>query len=64
MPREHRRTEVEVLLTIHGIFIFQNRAQTATELLQELNSDVSGNFVEEVRLLYETHFKGHWGLVG
>jgi len=26
----------------------QNRAQSATELLQELNSDVSGNFVEEV----------------
>uniref|UniRef100_A0A8C9VJF8 NEDD8-activating enzyme E1 regulatory subunit n=1 Tax=Scleropages formosus TaxID=113540 RepID=A0A8C9VJF8_SCLFO len=25
----------------------QNRAQAATELLQELNSDVSGNFVEE-----------------
>uniref|UniRef100_A0A673A857 NEDD8-activating enzyme E1 regulatory subunit n=1 Tax=Sphaeramia orbicularis TaxID=375764 RepID=A0A673A857_9TELE len=29
-------------------FILQNRAQAATELLQELNSDVSGNFVEEV----------------
>lgn len=28
--------------------ILQNRAQAATELLQELNSDVSGNFVEEV----------------
>uniref|UniRef100_A0A673AA70 NEDD8-activating enzyme E1 regulatory subunit n=1 Tax=Sphaeramia orbicularis TaxID=375764 RepID=A0A673AA70_9TELE len=28
-------------------FILQNRAQAATELLQELNSDVSGNFVEE-----------------
>ncbi|XP_060109867.1 NEDD8-activating enzyme E1 regulatory subunit isoform X2 [Heteronotia binoei] len=27
--------------------IGQNRAQCATELLQELNSDVSGNFVEE-----------------
>uniref|UniRef100_A0A8C8E687 NEDD8-activating enzyme E1 regulatory subunit n=1 Tax=Otus sunia TaxID=257818 RepID=A0A8C8E687_9STRI len=27
--------------------IGQNRAQSATELLQELNSDVSGNFVEE-----------------
>lgn len=26
----------------------QNRAQSATELLQELNNDVSGNFVEEV----------------
>lgn len=30
------------------MFILQNRAQAATELLQELNSDVSGNFVEEV----------------
>lgn len=29
-------------------FLLQNRAQAATELLQELNSDVSGNFVEEV----------------
>lgn len=29
-------------------FMLQNRAQAATELLQELNSDVSGNFVEEV----------------
>uniref|UniRef100_A0A671MKZ5 NEDD8-activating enzyme E1 regulatory subunit n=1 Tax=Sinocyclocheilus anshuiensis TaxID=1608454 RepID=A0A671MKZ5_9TELE len=28
--------------------IGKNRAQAATELLQELNSDVSGNFVEEV----------------
>uniref|UniRef100_A0A672GYC1 NEDD8-activating enzyme E1 regulatory subunit n=1 Tax=Salarias fasciatus TaxID=181472 RepID=A0A672GYC1_SALFA len=28
-------------------FTLQNRAQAATELLQELNSDVSGNFVEE-----------------
>uniref|UniRef100_A0A3Q2D3G3 NEDD8-activating enzyme E1 regulatory subunit n=1 Tax=Cyprinodon variegatus TaxID=28743 RepID=A0A3Q2D3G3_CYPVA len=28
-------------------FLLQNRAQAATELLQELNSDVSGNFVEE-----------------
>uniref|UniRef100_A0A4W6CJA7 NEDD8-activating enzyme E1 regulatory subunit n=1 Tax=Lates calcarifer TaxID=8187 RepID=A0A4W6CJA7_LATCA len=27
--------------------MLQNRAQAATELLQELNSDVSGNFVEE-----------------
>ncbi|KAM8799502.1 NEDD8-activating enzyme E1 regulatory subunit [Eudromia elegans] len=27
--------------------IGQNRAQSATELLQELNNDVSGNFVEE-----------------
>uniref|UniRef100_A0A8C0EDL1 NEDD8-activating enzyme E1 regulatory subunit n=1 Tax=Bubo bubo TaxID=30461 RepID=A0A8C0EDL1_BUBBB len=27
--------------------IGQNRAQSATELLQELNTDVSGNFVEE-----------------
>ncbi|MED6238689.1 NEDD8-activating enzyme E1 regulatory subunit [Ataeniobius toweri] len=27
--------------------IGKNRAQAATELLQELNSDVSGNFVEE-----------------
>lgn len=30
------------------MFILQNRAQAATELLQELNGDVSGNFVEEV----------------
>lgn len=30
------------------VLILQNRAQAATELLQELNSDVSGNFVEEV----------------
>ena len=32
------------------VCVFQNRAQAATELLQELNSDVSGNFVEEVCL--------------
>uniref|UniRef100_A0A667XB90 NEDD8-activating enzyme E1 regulatory subunit n=1 Tax=Myripristis murdjan TaxID=586833 RepID=A0A667XB90_9TELE len=31
----------------HCFFMLQNRAQAATELLQELNSDVSGNFVEE-----------------
>lgn len=30
------------------VLILQSRAQAATELLQELNSDVSGNFVEEV----------------
>lgn len=30
------------------VLLLQNRAQAATELLQELNSDVSGNFVEEV----------------
>lgn len=30
------------------IVLKQNRAQSATELLQELNNDVSGNFVEEV----------------
>lgn len=33
------------------ISLEQNRAQSAMELLQELNSDVSGNFVEEVCLL-------------
>jgi hypothetical protein len=27
----------------------QSRAQVATELLAELNDDVTGNFVEEVR---------------
>lgn len=32
----------------------QNRAQAATELLQELNSDVSGNFVEEVGKTLDT----------
>lgn len=32
--------------------MLQNRAQAATELLQELNSDVSGNFVEEVGIAY------------
>uniref|UniRef100_A0A3B3VE77 NEDD8-activating enzyme E1 regulatory subunit n=1 Tax=Poecilia latipinna TaxID=48699 RepID=A0A3B3VE77_9TELE len=34
-------------LTLSGVLALQNRAQAATELLQELNSDVSGNFVEE-----------------
>lgn len=33
------------------MLMLQNRAQAATELLQELNSDVSGNFVEEVSML-------------
>lgn len=33
------------------VFVLQNRAQAATELLQELNSDVSGNFVEEVGIV-------------
>lgn len=33
------------------VFPLQNRAQAATELLQELNSDVSGNFVEEVGII-------------
>ncbi len=33
------------------MFMLQNRAQAATELLQELNSDVSGNFVEEVGIV-------------
>ncbi len=33
-----------------AVFILQSRAQAATELLQELNTDVSGNFVEEVRV--------------
>lgn len=33
------------------LFLLQNRAQAATELLQELNSDVSGNFVEEVGII-------------
>lgn len=31
--------------------MLQNRAQAATELLQELNGDVSGNFVEEVGIV-------------
>lgn len=35
-------------LNIVLIVLKQNRAQSATELLQELNNDVSGNFVEEV----------------
>lgn len=35
-------------LNVVLIVLKQNRAQSATELLQELNSDVSGNFVEEV----------------
>lgn len=34
--------------------MLQNRAQAATELLQELNSDVSGNFVEEVGIVFTT----------
>lgn len=34
------------------VFMLQNRAQAATELLQELNSDVSGNFVEEVGMIF------------
>ncbi len=33
-----------------AVLILQSRAQAATELLQELNTDVSGNFVEEVRV--------------
>lgn len=30
---------------------FQSRAKAATELLSELNDDVSGDFVEEVRVM-------------
>lgn len=37
-----------VITSLLGWCVFQNRAQAATELLQELNTDVSGNFVEEV----------------
>lgn len=42
----------DTLYKLHFILIAlkQNRAQSAMELLQELNSDVSGNFVEEVCL--------------
>lgn len=42
----------DTLCKLHFILIAlkQNRAQSAMELLQELNSDVSGNFVEEVCL--------------
>uniref|UniRef100_A0A8C7DVG3 NEDD8-activating enzyme E1 regulatory subunit n=1 Tax=Oncorhynchus kisutch TaxID=8019 RepID=A0A8C7DVG3_ONCKI len=36
-----------VITSLLGWCVFQNRAQAATELLQELNTDVSGNFVEE-----------------
>lgn len=35
--------------------MLQNRAQAATELLQELNSDVSGNFVEEVGITLDAN---------
>uniref|UniRef100_A0A8C7Q5Y8 NEDD8-activating enzyme E1 regulatory subunit n=1 Tax=Oncorhynchus mykiss TaxID=8022 RepID=A0A8C7Q5Y8_ONCMY len=35
--------------------IGRNRAQAATELLQELNTDVSGNFVEEVCVFNYEH---------
>lgn len=45
---------------LNNIFIVpkQSRAQSATELLQELNNDVSGNFVEEVclKLFYRFFF--------
>ncbi|XP_025914819.1 NEDD8-activating enzyme E1 regulatory subunit isoform X1 [Apteryx rowi] len=46
--------------------IGQNRAQSATELLQELNNDVSGNFVEESpeKLLdNDPSFFSHFNLV-
>ena len=33
------------------IIVFQPRAKVATELLSELNDDVSGDFVEEVSIL-------------
>ncbi|NXL71984.1 ULA1 enzyme, partial [Leptocoma aspasia] len=41
--------KTDTLCKLHFILIAlkQNRAQSAMELLQELNSDVSGNFVEE-----------------
>lgn len=39
-------------LSVALIVLRQNRAQSATELLQELNNDVSGNFVEEVCILW------------
>lgn len=39
-----------------GFLMLQSRAQAATELLQELNSDVCGNFVEEV---ITPHFSKH-----
>lgn len=40
----------DIMCKLHFILVplKQNRAQSAMELLQELNSDVSGNFVEEV----------------
>lgn len=38
-------------------FVWQNRAQCTTELLQELNNEVSGNFVEEVCI---KHFCIFW----
>lgn len=43
---------VVLMCKLHFILIAlkQSRAQSAMELLQELNSDVSGNFVEEVCL--------------
>lgn len=43
-----KKKEEKISYPFIVMFILQNRAQAATELLQELNSDVSGNFVEEV----------------
>uniref|UniRef100_A0A8C8J8Q8 NEDD8-activating enzyme E1 regulatory subunit n=1 Tax=Oncorhynchus tshawytscha TaxID=74940 RepID=A0A8C8J8Q8_ONCTS len=43
----HKVSGEDVGNNLLGWCVFQNRAQAATELLQELNTDVSGNFVEE-----------------
>ena len=37
-------------LPSHTYIKFQSRAKAATELLSELNDDVSGNYVEEVSI--------------
>ncbi len=38
-------------LTLTSPWILQPRAQVATELLLELNEDVSGDYIEEVCIL-------------
>uniref|UniRef100_A0A8B9H3V8 NEDD8-activating enzyme E1 regulatory subunit n=1 Tax=Astyanax mexicanus TaxID=7994 RepID=A0A8B9H3V8_ASTMX len=65
LPGTTRTLTVYVCVSV-CVCVLQNRAQAATEFLQELNSDVSGNFVEEVttsELIIIITFKKRLGAV-
>lgn len=54
---QNREGGENVIGALIWVLLLQNRAQAATELLQELNSDVSGNFVEEVCLFSQFNWE-------